>query len=266
MTDATCSIGGCTLPLKVISRRMCSMHHTRFLRGGDPGETGSRRTKNMGAECQEEACASPAARRGRCRKHYRILILSERAACAVEGCLKPWEQSGLCGMHYWRGSQGDVGGPDYRIQRYGDEQCSVRGCSSRAATQWMCRLHYGYLLRTGRQPSVFTNCLTCRTQIDLRESGTPGVLLSHRPRLCRDCLRMRPNGRWCLTTTELADRDGLNCSICCVHVDLTVAWPDPLSPSVDHRIPRALGGLDEPSNVALAHLRCNISKGIRATA
>ncbi|MFJ3878068.1 HNH endonuclease [Streptomyces sp. NPDC090077] len=110
------------------------------------------------------------------------------------------------------------------------------------------------------------DCLTCGDQIDLRDSGTPGTLLAQRPRLCRECLRLRPRGRWCLSPSELAERDGPNCSICCDVVDLTVVWPEPLSPSVDHRVPRSLGGQDEPSNVALAHLRCNISKGIRAPA
>lgn len=69
-----------------------------------------------------------------------------------------------------------------------------------------------------------------------------------------------------MSAAELVERDGDACSLCAEQVDLTTAWPDPMSPSVDHITPRSLGGQDEPQNVALAHLRCNISKGIRVVA
>lgn len=266
MADATCSVGSCERPIKVVSRGMCSMHHTRFLRTGQAGESASRRTPSAGLPCRTEGCGNQAAKRGKCRKHYRLELLSERPQCTVEGCGKPWEIAGLCGMHHWRTSQGDVGDAAYRRQSYRGQRCVVEACIHRAATQWMCKQHYQYLLRTGRQPSIFIDCLTCGATIDLRESGNPGTLLHQRRRLCRECLRLRPRGRWCMTTAELADRDGSVCSLCSECVDVTVAWPDPLSPSVDHIVPRSLGGLDEPHNVALAHLRCNISKGIRATA
>ncbi|WP_459249509.1 HNH endonuclease [Streptomyces youssoufiensis] len=130
----------------------------------------------------------------------------------------------------------------------------------------MCKMHYGFALTTGRQPSVFSNCLACGALIDLRVGRKPGTVLINKPRLCSDCLRRRPRARWCMTPKQLAERDGATCSICTQPVDLSLRWPEPLSASVDHRIPRSRGGLDVPLNVALAHLACNVSKGIRAPA
>ncbi|MEU3528821.1 HNH endonuclease [Streptomyces sp. NPDC038707] len=242
------------------------MHHSRFLRTGSVGEGASRRTANAGSTCEAHLCSSAAERRGKCRKHYRMALLAEREACCVEGCDKPWEVAGLCGMHHSRSLNGGIGEPGYRSQRYGSQQCTVASCDKRAKSQWMCKTHYGFWLTTGKQPSVFVNCLTCGCEIDLRASGHPGVLLANRRRMCRACLLLRPRGRWCMTTKQLAKRDGRVCSLCDEAVDMTLAWPDPMSPSVDHIVPRSRGGLDVPQNVALAHLRCNVSKGIRVSA
>lgn len=69
-----------------------------------------------------------------------------------------------------------------------------------------------------------------------------------------------------MTVHQVALRDGGDCSICDLPVDLTLKRPNLLSPSIDHVVPRARGGLDVPGNVALAHLFCNISKGTRLSA
>lgn len=61
----------------------------------------------------------------------------------------------------------------------------------------------------------------------------------------------------------IAERDGWQCSLCQQLVDPAVAWPDSLSPSLDHRVPLSKGGAHDPSNVYLAHLGCNSSKGDR---
>ncbi|MFD5509012.1 HNH endonuclease [Streptomyces sp. NPDC127051] len=61
----------------------------------------------------------------------------------------------------------------------------------------------------------------------------------------------------------IAERDGWQCSLCRQPVDPAVAWPDSLSPSLDHRVPLSKGGAHDPSNVYLAHLGCNSSKGDR---
>jgi len=63
---------------------------------------------------------------------------------------------------------------------------------------------------------------------------------------------------------EIFDRCHGRCHICGGRVRWETAYPDPLSKSIDHLIPLSPKhgkGTHEPSNVALAHLRCNIQRG-----
>lgn len=60
----------------------------------------------------------------------------------------------------------------------------------------------------------------------------------------------------------IAERDRHKCGICGKKVP-DVAWPHPMSASLDHIIPLSQGGSHAPSNVQLAHLRCNTAKGNR---
>jgi hypothetical protein len=60
---------------------------------------------------------------------------------------------------------------------------------------------------------------------------------------------------------DLLDRDAGVCWICGGDVDLTVAPTAPGAPTVDHVVPRALGGGNDPANLRLAHRRCNGRRG-----
>lgn len=60
---------------------------------------------------------------------------------------------------------------------------------------------------------------------------------------------------------DVHDRDGWTCQLCWLPIAPEVAWPDPMSPSLDHRIPLSRGGVHAMSNVQSAHLGCNSSKG-----
>lgn len=62
---------------------------------------------------------------------------------------------------------------------------------------------------------------------------------------------------------DVYERDDWVCSLCALPVDRNTAWPDPMSPSLDHVQPLSLGGHHTMENVALAHLSCNIRKGNR---
>jgi len=64
---------------------------------------------------------------------------------------------------------------------------------------------------------------------------------------------------------QIAERDGYRCGLCHKKVNMTLAWPLPGSPSLDHIIPLTKGGIHDPVNIQLAHLVCNTAKGNRAT-
>lgn len=60
---------------------------------------------------------------------------------------------------------------------------------------------------------------------------------------------------------KVFERDGWTCRLCGKPVDREAVSPDPLSPTVDHILPVALGGLDVYTNVQCAHFSCNVRKG-----
>ena len=66
-----------------------------------------------------------------------------------------------------------------------------------------------------------------------------------------------------LTPRELAERDGPACWLCGDTVDDGAHAGSPWAGSVDHVVPRARGGGDEPGNLRLAHRRCNSARGSR---
>ncbi len=56
------------------------------------------------------------------------------------------------------------------------------------------------------------------------------------------------------------ERDAGQCYLCEQEVTPDRRFPDPRSPSMDHVIPLDLGGAHAFDNIALTHLRCNLSK------
>jgi 5-methylcytosine-specific restriction endonuclease McrA len=66
--------------------------------------------------------------------------------------------------------------------------------------------------------------------------------------------------------TVIYERDGWTCHICGEPVDRQLAYPDPMSVSLDHVIPLAKGGEHSYVNCATSHLRCNSRKGTKMPA
>lgn len=62
---------------------------------------------------------------------------------------------------------------------------------------------------------------------------------------------------------EVFERDGWICQLCTEPVDRMLAYPDPMSQSLDHVIPLSRGGHHVWDNVQLAHLICNTRKQAR---
>ncbi|WP_420811833.1 HNH endonuclease [Kutzneria albida] len=48
------------------------------------------------------------------------------------------------------------------------------------------------------------------------------------------------------------------CGLCNEHIDYTLSWPNPGSPSLDHIVPLSRGGSHTYENVQAAHLGCNV--------
>lgn len=59
------------------------------------------------------------------------------------------------------------------------------------------------------------------------------------------------------TRASIYDRDAGVCQICFKRVHMKRKWPHSMSPSIDHIVPVCDGGTSEPTNLQLAHFRCN---------
>ena len=70
-----------------------------------------------------------------------------------------------------------------------------------------------------------------------------------------------------ITWQTVADRDGWDCHLCGESVKHAAGTAhEPEGATVDHLTPIALGGSHTWDNVALAHRRCNISRGAKELA
>lgn len=133
-----------------------------------------------------------------------------------------------------------------------------RFCSSR------CRMKHR---RSGGV--LHASCILCHVQIDLTERGLTKAgedsarTRRNDARLCASC-RLSRKHRHRYSARALALRDGARCGICGTDVDMDLPWPNALSPSVDHVVARSDGGTDDPTNLQLAHLRCNMVKSFRS--
>jgi 5-methylcytosine-specific restriction endonuclease McrA len=55
----------------------------------------------------------------------------------------------------------------------------------------------------------------------------------------------------------------LPCALCGTPIDMRLPATHRMGPSIEHRIPLALGGSNDLDNLTLAHLSCNCARGAR---
>lgn len=104
---------------------------------------------------------------------------------------------------------------------------------------------------------VAGSCATC---------GSPFVVEAWSGRYCsRNCTPQRrqwiPRSR----RFDLYERDDWTCQICGDPVPLVTTYLHPLGASLDHVIPRSLGGSHANENLRMAHMMCNSLRGAPET-
>ena len=121
-----------------------------------------------------------------------------------------------------------------------------------------------------RRPRTIRSCIDCQTDFHPKSQGERCSTcsleyraLTKSSQAARRLLAER-NGDKGITWQALVERDGPDCHLCGkpVHANVGVGY-QPLGGSVDHLAPLADGGEHVWSNVALAHRKCNISRGAR---
>lgn len=104
-----------------------------------------------------------------------------------------------------------------------------------------------YRTRKGPVP-----CVECGTMLASWKSDQPR---------CGGCSGRRTTFISASGRAAVYERDAWTCGLCEEPVARDAPYPDPWSPSLDHIVPASLGGSDDPSNLRLAHLRCNLVRG-----
>lgn len=271
MDKATCAEPGC--PKASHARGLCGAHYSKHYKLGTLPPLPAKPTGCISEGCQERHYL-----REMCRYHYEKWREAQAPECSAEGCEKGVRSKGLCGAHYQvfrREAQAECADPDcsdkanagglcgkhYRRARVAaNPACSAGWCDRNAVHQGLCSTHHSQVWRLGALIPDEFDCGVCGGRFRRSEWRLQGSALR-----CPRCqVKAGTVHRWCMTVDELAQRDGTDCAICREPVDMSLRRPDLMSPSVEHVIPRALGGEDVPENLALAHLLCNMRKGARA--
>jgi len=185
-------------------------------------------------------------------------------------------------MRSWYDRGGRERVREYQRERFGYPPARVFNCldCGRPARSYLDGDHCS-ACRTkqaryeSRPPIRRLACVACGKPVDVprRARGSIGGGPSHIA--CTECryqLRSATNRRKYIkrrrgvvpgvryTLAEIGDRDGWRCHLCSRRVDRERRFPHRQSPTIDHLIPIADGGLDAPVNVALAHLVCNVRR------
>ncbi len=133
-----------------------------------------------------------------------------------------------------------------RLDRENPLRCSVEGCDRGVRAKGLCSKHWRRLARAeGREKAAVW-------------SPDRRAAWKARQELIRGAATSEP-----IIPADIFIRDGWACGLCGEVVDPDLAYPDPMSKSLDHVLPLSRGGAHVESNVQLAHLSCNIRKGAR---
>lgn len=227
----------------------------------------------MARPCSVGGCDKDAHARGLCPAHYqRKRVAGDVQAdtplrptygkvnCSVDGCSQPRRKRSWCASHYaqWQRT-GNVKPFRYKWSSCGT--CAVCGKATGAVAElrkycgWACASLAGK--HRGAVPMTFI-CAHCERELPLHGAGKNGRRLKSDTKLCARCRQdLRKHG---MSVETLVKRDGSACGICKTNVDMTLRWPHPNCASVDHIVPRARGGTNDPANLQLAHMRCNSGK------
>jgi 5-methylcytosine-specific restriction endonuclease McrA len=130
----------------------------------------------------------------------------------------------------------------------------VIDCDAPVFSIGYCGAHYHRLRRHGRLELVERPLLTPEVLATLKKDVRESKVRRQRARV---------NGKTRYRKRDIFERDNWTCHLCGDGIDSTLKYPHRMSASIDHVIPIAYFGPDEPENLAASHLICNLRKGHR---
>ena len=274
--NRTCSEEDCAK--KHYARGYCRSHYENARVAGAFGTP---------KRCAVGDCNSAASYKGWCHKHYqRWKKWGDPEArdpkyttrpCSVEDCEANSFCRGWCRTHYYKWY--DHGDPMHRYAgevRNGKRICAECGVDTPLSDM---RRSLCAPCRSSRSKSAYSYeptlealaCEVCENEYEGYAAKTKYCSDACRAvgleatKTVRD-RRVRQTTIERFSRIEIFDRDGWVCHLCGEGIPLVVKYPHPLSPSLDHVLPIALGGTHTRENSAASHLVCNCSKGARVTA
>ena len=264
MNDATCSVDGCGSAVYVKKRRLCQRHYNRLSYAGSvelpvehencigcgaptpPAKGSGPRAKYCTDKCRRLTYERERIADGR----YAATLEARRLATAsrdlpVHTCLE-------CGGNWTSTHRRSKFCSSRCLNRHTDRnnplRCSEPGCDRGVRATGLCAMHWRRKARAeGREANP-----------EWTESRKANYHKRRAQKLGTQVEDLRP--------IDIYERDIWLCGLCMTPVDPDCAWPDPMSPSLDHIQPLSLGGTHTYENVQLAHLSCNVSKGNRVAA
>lgn len=179
-----------------------------------------------------------------------------RSVCTIEDCATGHYARGWCRKHYLRWKR--LGSPLDAAMTWAPVNAPCGYCAGPVTAGGKYRRWCSYTCSRAAERPRARECAQC---------GESFSLLTVHPRSGRrvksdkaTCDRCRKPNHLRAFIPAIVARDGNACGICQETVDLTIRYPDPASPSVDHVIPRSKGGADDLTNYQLACLGCNVRK------
>jgi len=234
MANRTCSIESCE-DSRIVARGWCSRHYTRFTRYGDANFRIKGEIRDGRKICPSCVADVPMADYTQgsayCRKcvadRKRARPLPEKVPYPMVHCIQ-------CAAEF--------------EPRAGNVYCCSYACTrSRAAA-----MDRRKLALSGRDAA---NAASRKWAAANKEKTFAN---SHRYRARKISAFLEDVDR-----QVVLDRDGWICQICGLPIDPGAKSLDPMSKSIDHRVPLVHGGLHSYENCQASHLFCNLSKGAR---
>lgn len=210
-----------------------------------------------------DGCGAPVARTRPTGTIPRFCGDDCKPRCAVDGCNGPVRKRGWCAGHYTQQRVTGMAPQPFKHKWASPIPCKVCGGAPGYGYREFCGGTCWALWKfyDGDVP-IHRACVSCGVDIDLRIRGKGGQRIHAVIKFCRRC--KQDYDKYKLTAAQLAERDGTDCGICGEPVDMTLRRSESLMcASVDHILPRSLGGSHEPDNLQLAHLYCNHVKSDR---
>lgn len=213
--------------------------------------------------CLWDGCDRPAFARGLCQR----CGMRARRAGTISQFEAPPRVCDQCGSDFRTGKNGK--------HRYCSTECQVASVAARREARRVaeltrpCQRCGSAVSHTQRSDAKYCS-VTCQQAVwyeanDEMLKARAGVWKKSNREMAKDSdhrrrALVRGNRVGRISYDEVWVRDKGMCWICGEMVDPDLPFPDPRSRSIDHIIPIVAGGAHAMDNVALSHLRCNISK------